>query len=57
MQTYKGLFADDSPKAGLWFIFDDVYKNQHQKHKFSKDSKYMYYNSLVKMKNKIATSN
>ena len=52
----RSFFMDPTTSTNSQYIFDDVYKNEQEKKKYSNNKKYTYFNSLIKMKNKLNPS-
>jgi hypothetical protein len=49
----SSFYLDDKPTLPSTYIFDDVYKNATNKSKYSRNPKYMYFNTLLRMKQKL----
>lgn len=52
---HRSFYLNESPSNNGQFIFDEVYKNQQDKVKFSHNPKYAYFNSIIKMRSKLQT--
>ena len=47
---------DGCPNYTSQYIFDDAYQNVDKKVRFEKNPKFMYFNTVLKMKNKLENS-
>lgn len=50
------FYMDDHPNYSSQYIFDEAYQNVMKKKRFEKNPKFMYFNTVLKMKNKLENS-
>lgn len=50
--SFHSLYRE-SPKNNE-FIFDEIYRNASNKHKYSSNPKYTYFNALMQLKGKLS---